>query len=435
MKLPNYSKSQQRKSYSAHLGPVGFSLPDDTDWVHLFKVGMTIVGVFGVGYCGYRTVKLVFDCAGKDVKKGSSAQPAVLPEPEPLKFQNLHQAAASAKDIDFLIPHWITAGRINVLASRTGLGKTNFAASFAVSLASGQPFTFLEKVEPKKPIDVFYLESELEESGFKKRGYGDFIYNGMERLYYLNIKEFKTASDLMSAIERSLRGRCKDAVCIVDHLSYFSDIGNSIGAGAFINQANDIIERAQKNQGITVTFFFLIHVDLKNQSDSDPVTLRSVSGAANICNGAKSVITLEKAIDGNVLLKNLKLTDDEGPGKLVLMKRVMKPVLHFQFVQYVSPEEEGKYLPQKVSAKSGGVTESHLLVEPEVEEAKVDDVKVQYLAMKNFIETKLGGKADWKKIEEHFRGKFDYQSNKQNYRNWQQRYDGEAVSKEEKEID
>lgn len=285
-------------------------------------------------------------------KQEQASLPEVMPAPAPIQFENLQQAAGKASKVSFLAESWIAEGRINLLCAPTGVGKTMLAAHFGVSMASGQSFAFLKDTTPKKSVDVFYLDKEVGAEGLASRGYDEYTYPGSERFHYANIEgEYESGLDLLISIEANVMTLGKDALFVVDHVTFYNDLLSAPGAARFIEKADSIIKKA-KQQGISITFIFVVHVDLKSHNDWEPITMRDINGASNLANGSQSIITLEKTKeDGCVLLKNLKLTDARQPGYLVKVKIVETPVTHFEFVDEVAAADEVLQLPDKPSKK------------------------------------------------------------------------------------
>ncbi|MCQ2268125.1 MAG: AAA family ATPase [Bacteroidaceae bacterium] len=285
-------------------------------------------------------------------KQEQASLPEVMQAPAPIQFENLQQAAGKASKVSFLAESWIAEGRINLLCAPTGVGKTMLAAHLGVSMASGQSFAFLKDIDPKKPVDVFYLDKEVGAEGLASRGYGDYTYPGSERFHYTNIEgKYESGMELLNSIEASVMTLDKDALFVVDHVTFYNDLLSAPGAAGFIEKADSIIKKA-KQQGINITFILVVHVDLKSHNDWEPITMRDINGASNLANGSQSIVTLEKAKeDGCVLLKNLKLTDAGQPGYLVKLKIVEKPVAHFEFVEEVAAADEVLQLPDKPSKK------------------------------------------------------------------------------------
>lgn len=325
------------------------------------------------GYTMYKGISFVFSRLSQrlDNSKGDneSDKPKFLrPQKKEPKVVTLNEIGRSSdSDTIPLMGDFFYSGDIVVIFSITNNGKTMMGIQIAKDLAEGSPSMLIPNSSKPKRQNVIYYNFEMREEQLHKRYFGH-VPNAVypENLKIIFCKSSITTIDkLLEDIAIKAESFTSDTTIFIDTIKDVCPVFYAKESDRVIDSLRTICDNAKETNGVRITFVLLGQANKKKPWD--PIELDDLSGSYNFAGLADSVFAIGNTNMGKSvrMLKMLKGRNDGIRDLVVLLKTVVNPYLHMEYMDEV---EEADALPEPPKAKKGKAKP----IVPKAEETKVN---------------------------------------------------------------
>lgn len=337
---------------------------------------MTLIFCIG-GYGMYKGISYAFSRLSHrhDNKKddNESDKPKFLrPQIKEPKVATLNEIGRSeAPDTIPLMSDFFYSGDIAVLFSITNSGKTMMGLQIAKDLAEGSVSLIVpESPRPKKQY-VLYYNFEMREEQLHKRYFGyapDAVYPENLKIHFCK-SSITTIDKLLEDIAVKAESFTSDTTIFIDTIKDVCPVFYAKESDRVIDSLRTICDNAKETNGVRITFVLLGQANKKKPWD--PIELDDLSGSFNLAGLADSVFAIGNTNMGKSvrMLKMLKGRNDGIRDLVILLKTVVNPYLH---MEYVNEVEEADALPKPPKAKKG----KEKPAVPKADEVKVNPTNI-----------------------------------------------------------
>ena len=355
---------------------LGFGISGDVSWNDVCKVCVIMCAYFacknGVNYWLWKKKN---DSSQEVPKLSRPANNSATNPVTPPKAETLNEVCArqgvGLDDLQ-LCGKLLFKGDTLVIFSPDGEGKSTLAMDMCIGIANGSKTHLLPEQEvpyAPRPQRVYYFDAELSDDDIKMRFNPDYHYpDNLKRISHV----YSTVQELFDSIESFVYNEKSDVTICIDNLSAIIPTPSAKAYRDLFLRQNSIKEKARAD-GFYVTFIIITHT---TKTVPDRIN-KNFYGSGHLGNLSASRIALfptrfgedYKMLD---VQKNRKMPKD---GKVIVVKRVTTPYLHFEYHDVMQEAEAASLKQKTIKISSATPTTDDLIKKQKAPNQKITPEK------------------------------------------------------------